>query len=98
MISTPTGKRNRLSLFAVITLSALSLSGCATKPTYIVRPVELPIPARPTLPHVEGASLMCLSDDAYTALVKRERAIKSYAAQLEAVIRANNEAAHEPKQ
>jgi hypothetical protein len=73
---------------------ALALAGCATPPRYIARPVVLPLPERPTLPHVSGAQMQCLSDAAYSTLVERERAIKGYAEQLRAIIRANNEASH----
>lgn len=74
-------------------LLLLALAGCTSAPHDIVRPVTLPLPARPTLTPVKGASLQCLATDAYSALVKRERALESWGEQMEAVIKANNEAA-----
>lgn len=78
--------------FAGMTMLAL-LAGCATAPRVIVHPVELMLPARPPLPHIAADELRCLSDDAYSRLVERERAIKTDDAKLRAIIRANNRAA-----
>lgn len=67
---------------------ALILTGCAS--TTDVRPMTLPLPARPTLPAVQAAAVQCLAPDAYTALVNRERDLRTWGESLEAIIQANN--------
>lgn len=66
----------------------LVLTGCAS--TTDVRPMALPLPARPTLPAVKASAVQCLSKDAYTALVNRERGLRTWGEKLEAIIQANN--------
>jgi hypothetical protein len=82
--------------FSLIAMLAL-VAGCASPPETIVRPVALPVPARPVLPRVPGAVLQCLSDATYTDLVTRERKLKRWGEQLQAVIQANNRAADSPE-
>lgn len=73
-----------------------SLAACTTAtPTVVARPSALPIPTRPTLTPVPASALMCLSDRSYSTLLGRERALRTWALQLRAVIRANNRAATE---
>lgn len=67
---------------------ALALSGCATTTDH--RPMTLPLPARPTLTPVVASSVQCLTPAAYTALVNRERALRTWGESLEGVIQANN--------
>lgn len=69
-------------------LLALCLAGCAS--TVDVRPMTLPLPARPTLPTVKAAAVQCLAPDAYTSLVDRERALRTWGEKLEGIIQANN--------
>jgi len=64
--------------------AALAIAGCATRTEYVT--AELPKPGRPELPSIPGEQLQCISDDAYTALITRERRLREYAEQLEAVI------------
>lgn len=66
----------------------LILPGCATRPD--VRPMALPLPARPTLTPVKASAVECLAPDAYTALVNRERALRTWGEELEGIIQANN--------
>lgn len=68
-------------------LLALALAGCATP---AARPVLLPLPSRPVLTPIKGDALQCLAPDTYTTIVNRERALRTWGMQLEAVIRANN--------
>lgn len=79
--------------FSALALT-LALAGCATT-HYVSRPVELPLPAKPTLPAISGSNLQCLSADTYRALVERFRAIASDDNQLRAIIERNNQAAHD---
>jgi hypothetical protein len=75
--------RSRLPVLAVV----LALAGCATT---ISRPAVLPLPARPVLTPVKSSSVQCLAAADYVTLVNRERALRTWGLQLEAVIRANN--------
>jgi hypothetical protein len=70
-----------------VALASLLLAACATQPP---RPVELPLPARPTVPAVKAAELQCLSDGVYTRITNRERGYKNWGLQLEAIIQSNN--------
>lgn len=63
------------------------LAGCTTT---VYRPVALPLPTRPVLTPVKASAVQCLAPDTYTALVNRERALRTFAIELEAVIKANN--------
>lgn len=73
-----------------IAAALLLLSACTTQPP---RPVELPIPARPTVPAVKASELQCLSNDVYTRIVNRERGYKTWGLSLEAILFKNNEKA-----
>lgn len=68
-------------------LLAVVLTGCSTVQ---YRPVVLQLPARPVLTPVKGSAVQCLAPDTYTALVDRERALRTFALELEAIIKANN--------
>jgi hypothetical protein len=70
-------------------LLALLLVGCRT--VYVTEP--LPLPPQPLIPTIPAGSLMCLSDEAYEALVVRDVVLKGYADQLRAIIEAHNEQA-----
>jgi hypothetical protein len=67
-------------MVAAITSSA----GCATTTEY--RPVELPLPDRPTLPTLQAGDLQCLSDAAYQGLVERDARLQAHVERLEAII------------
>lgn len=69
--------------------AALLLAGCGQQ---AVRqsPVSLPLPPRPALVPVAASSVACLSDSTYTALVNRERALRTWGLELEAIIQSNN--------
>lgn len=68
-------------------LLAVVLAGCSTVQ---YRPVALPLPVRPVLTPVKAGAVQCLAPNIYTALVNRERALKTWGLELEAVIKANN--------
>jgi hypothetical protein len=70
-----------------VALAGLLLTACAIQPP---RPVELPLPARPTLTPLKAADLQCLSNSTYTTIVNRERGYKHWGLQLEAIIESNN--------
>lgn len=70
-------------------LALALLAGCVRTEVRQV-PVLLPLPARPALTAVPAAGVACLSDATYTDLVNRERALRTWGLQLEAVIEANN--------
>lgn len=78
----------RSDLRAYVILAALALAGCATVHPV---PVTLPLPPRPVLTPVTASQVQCLAPDTYTALVNRERALRTWGLELEAIIRANNE-------
>ena len=73
----------RLSSLLALTL----LAGCTTT---VYRPVTLPLPLRPVLAPVKADALQCLTPDAYTTIVNRERGYKTWGLELEAIIKANN--------
>jgi len=50
-------------------------------------PVDLPIPPEPTYPKIKSSELQCLSDQAYTNLVKRDRMKSAHIKTLEGIIR-----------
>lgn len=74
-------------------LLAALLAGCAT-----VRPVPvmLPLPPRPVLTPVTSDQVRCLAPGTYTALVNRERSLRTWGLALEAIIAANNRKAPTP--
>ena len=68
-------------------LALALLAGCTTT---VYRPVALPLPTRPVLTPVKASTLKCLAPDTYTTIVNRERALRTWGLELEAVIEANN--------
>lgn len=68
-------------------LACLALAGCTTP---AARPVLLPVPARPVLTPIKGDALQCLAPEAYTTIVNRERALRTWGLSLEATLDANN--------
>lgn len=71
-------------LAAVLLL--IALGGCA-KPPVEYRPVPLHlIPIRPQLPTVRADELRCLSDDAYSRLVERDRLLRQNNEELRALL------------
>jgi hypothetical protein len=75
-------------LFPLVAMLALAGSGCAAQVRPV--PVTLPLPARPVLTPVTASQVQCLAPDAYTALVNRERALRTWGLELEAEINALN--------
>lgn len=70
-------------------LLALALSACTQKVVY--QQVPIYAPPRPVLPLIMRDKLQCLSDETYTAIVERDRALKTYSESLEALIEATHE-------
>lgn len=68
-------------------LALALLAGCTTT---VYRPVALPLPARPVLTPVKASALQCLAPEAYTTIVNRERALRTWGLEVEAIIKANN--------
>lgn len=83
----------RVSSLTILLASAIWLTGCAT-----VRPVSvtLPLPPRPVLTPVTADQVQCLAPGTYTALVNRERSLRTWGLELEAIIAANNAKAPTP--
>ena len=81
-------KLKKLNLAIVLGLTII-FSGCETQPV-IVQPAPLPIPTRPIFPSITPAQLQCLSDEAYTDLIKRDRMRKAYEETLEAIIKSTH--------
>lgn len=69
--------------------SLLLLCACAQQPVRTV-PLPLPLPPRPVLTQVAPDAVQCLAPTTYITLVNRERALKTWGLQLEAIIQANN--------
>lgn len=76
-------------MISILRISALALllAGCAQVQ---VKPVMLPVPVEPVLTPVTASQVQCLAPQTYTALVDRERALRTWALELRAVIDANN--------
>ena len=68
----------------------LALAACAPVEVRYV-PVPLPMPERPELSRIQAEDVQCLSAEAWAAIVRREQALRQYAEELEAIIRANND-------
>ena len=67
-----------------ILLTVLILaSGCSSHAIS----VRLPLPPKPLVPKIINSDLICISDDAYEILVKRDIAHKHYEQRLESVIK-----------
>lgn len=79
-------KRSKLA--AAIILITLTSTGCATRTEYQLAP--LPMPPRPELPRLDEADMECLSEQTYYRLIRRDRARRNYADELEAVIRSTH--------
>ncbi len=81
--------RSRLTCIraGLVCIALVCIAGCATmRPV----PVTLPLPPRPVLTPVTASQVQCLAPDTYTTLVDRERALRTYALELEAIIKAAN--------
>jgi len=63
-------------------IAIILISSCTT-----FMPVDLPIPPEPTYPKIKSSELQCLSDQAYTNLVKRDRMKSAHIKTLEGIIR-----------
>ena len=69
-----------------ILLPLLFLAGCACPPMeYRAVPSWL-VPMQPTVETVQSDELICLSDDVYLKLAKRDRACWRYASELRALL------------
>ena len=73
-------KRN----FVVLCIAAFLIMGCASSVEYV--PVALTLPESPVLPTIKSTELQCLSDEAYTKLVQRDRLQRGHIQVLEAII------------
>lgn len=72
-----------LILLSVITL----IASCQT----IAVVPQLPLPEKPVLPAIVGDDLSCLSDEAYTALVRRDKLQDNYINTLRTIIETTHE-------
>lgn len=65
----------------------LAAIGCQEKPVPIYNHASsVPKPARPVLPIVQPAALMCLDDETYKELLLRDTLRRQYAEKLEVLI------------
>lgn len=64
----------------------LCLTGCAAPAVY-TNTLSMKPPPRPELPLITAEQLSCLSDEAYKALVERDRLRLEYAEKLEVIIK-----------
>lgn len=51
--------------------------------------IPLPVPVMPELPQIRDRDLLCLSDDIYIRLARRDLILKSHIRQLETIIKAH---------
>ncbi len=61
------------------------LASCNCEPV-VVEPVQLPIPAKPTLPTIQPDALACMSKTTYAKLAEREARIAAYANECRAIL------------
>lgn len=74
---------------AIALVACLALAGCCP-PKYLYAPVpQNLIPREPELPTIRSEELQCISDDAYTRLAERDRALRQINAELRALLDAN---------
>jgi hypothetical protein len=66
-------------------IALLLLSGCATAYRYVAVPPNL-LPPRVELPKISAVELGCLTDETYSALVDRDRALRFELAQYRALL------------
>ena len=71
----------------LILLIAIILASCST---VIPVPVALTLPPKLLLPHIDSQALQCLSDEAYSNLVKRDKLQTERRATLSAIIRSTS--------
>jgi len=71
----------------LILLAAITLASCQT----IATVPALPLPDQPNLPAIPGPELACISNEAYEALVLRDRLWENYAETLQNIIKATHE-------
>jgi hypothetical protein len=71
---------SRLALIAL-----LLLAGCTTAYRYVAVPPHL-IPPRAEIPAIYAAELECLTDETYTRLVDRDRALRFEVEQYRALL------------
>jgi len=77
--------KNARSLMVIAAiLITIGNSGCSS---VRYKPVTLPAPARPVLPPITAADLDCLNDETYRALATRQRLMREYTEELEAILR-----------
>ena len=78
----------RYKMKLLILLGAITLVSCSTLVPVVV-PLELPDPL--DLPKISADHMMCLSDDAYVNLVKRDQMQSSRIETLRAIIETTHE-------
>jgi len=72
----------------LILLTVLILSSCATTIPVVVK---LPLPPQLALPKIDGEALKCISDQAYSDLVKRDMLQTERRMTLRSIIGISNE-------
>lgn len=75
-----------MRLFCIFLL--LLLASCSAQPEYINAPLYMP--PKPILPSIEEKELLCLSEPAYKALVKRDLLLQQHIEKLRLIIKNNN--------
>ena len=74
-------------LIALGLVSAITFSSCSYLERLVFVQEPLPLPDRPELPRIPGDDLMCVADDAYELLVRRDVLQAQHIHRLEAIIR-----------
>ena len=70
-------------------LATILINGCASTIPVVV---ELPLPPELSLPAIDAQALSCLSDEAYTNLVQRDRLQAERRATLRSIIETTHDA------
>lgn len=74
--------------FLLTTISLMMISGCVQQPKekIVYLPVPLELPSKKEVPKISSSSLSCLDESTKATLLKRDKTIKAYISELEAII------------
>lgn len=67
----------------------LLLASCSAQPQYLDAPLYMP--PKPVLPSIEAKELLCLSEPAYKALVKRDLLLQQHIEKLRLIIKSTHD-------